>query len=546
MRTVDTFGRIVFRVPENAGELRMRTPSGLEEAVLTFVQQDYEFHHDHRGYESQTAIGKPHTAARYTPEEPGIYMLLGNDGSELERFEAVASERRGYIRVSQKDPRYFACSDGGGYVPIGCNLVGCTYDRLPAGHDHFMVSDERRTTGLIQWRRWFRGLHESGCNYARIWLSSTYTEARTELMGVHDLAALARFDQLVDLARESGIRLKLCFEHFRTFTDTGHFAYKRYIDPCTGRVLLDTELWFNDPIWNRRWLADILPYIARCQNDPVVFAWELWNEIDCGDASFPSVEAFTRRLLPQVRALSPKNMVVNSLGSFDEAHKQTAQDAFAAIPDMDFLQVHRYLDQGAPLEICRTDPVSFSVDAVRCCSTGDKPLILTETGAVNDRHVGPFRFYDCDHGGLIFTDVTFPAFFAGAAGSGHIWHWDRYVDSQNLWQHFTPLVRALADVDVETEAFEAFDQSTDDCWVLGLHGRHHSLCLLRNRKDRWDYVLRDEQEPEPAELVELDVDGRQAEMFWLTGDEGWVEQDGAAVRIGGFRRGGILRLTAKG
>ena len=60
-------------------------------------------------------------------------------------------------------------------------------------------------------------------------------------------------------------------------------------------------------------MEDIRPYIARYQNDPVVFAWELWNEIDCGDACFDSVERFTRRMLPRVKALSPKNLAVNSL-----------------------------------------------------------------------------------------------------------------------------------------------------------------------------------------------------------------------------------------
>lgn len=541
MRTVDVFGRITFRVPDAEAIFRVRAPSGAETAVLAFVQQDYEFSYDRHGYESQKAVGDPYPAARYTPDEPGCHVLLGPDGSELERFESIPSERRGFIGVSKRDPRYFAYSDGGGYVPIGLNLVGCTYDRMPAGDGHFTASDKLQTTGMIQWRRWFRGLRDSGANYARIWLSNRYTEARTELMGVHDLAALARFDQLVELARDSGVRLKLCFEHFRTFTDTGHFAYKRYVNPDTGRALLNTETWFSDPIWNERWLADIRPYIARCQNDPVVFAWELWNEIDCGDASFSVVEAFTRRLLPRVRALSPKNMVVNSLGSFDEERKQQVQDAFAAIPDMDFLQVHRYLDQGAPLEICHTDPVLFSIDAIKRCSTDNHPIILTETGAVNDRHVGPFRFYDCDHNGLIFTDVTYPAFFAGAAGSGHIWHWDRYVDSQNLWHHFTPLVSALAGVDVETEGFEPFDESTDDCWVLGLRGRKTILCLLRNRSDRWDLVLRDSKKPEPV-AVELKTYGHQAEIVWLAGDEGYFEQEGDVVRIGGFTRGGILRL----
>ncbi|MDD3867367.1 MAG: hypothetical protein PHX55_07110, partial [Eubacteriales bacterium] len=226
----------------------------------------------------QTPTGPVDRCARYTPDQEGPYLVSDEKGNVVDEFICTPSEHSGYVMVSGKDSRYFACSDGSSYVPIGLNLVGCGYDRQPAGHEHFRASEALRTTGMIQWQRWLSELHASGANYVRIWLSNRYTEARTEIMGVHDLAAFARLDRI-----------------------------------------------------------------------------------------------------------------------------------------MDFLQVHRYLDQGAPLAICHADPVAFSLDAVRRCSTGTKPLILTETGAVNDRHVGPFRFYPADHGGLIFDDVTYPPFFCGAA-----------------------------------------------------------------------------------------------------------------------------------
>lgn len=544
MKAVKRYGRIEFLAPEGAHELTVQTPSGMQERIPTFWKRDYDFVYDRHGYETQVPQGAAYRCARYTPEEVGEHAVYDGTGRQVAAFVCTPSEDPGYVQVSRRDPRYFAFSDGSSYVPIGLNLVGCSYDRQPAGNEHFRASLDVRTTGMIQWRRWLQEMHKAGANYARIWLSNRYTQARTEIMGVHDLAALERLDRILDLARQYDIRVKLCLEHFRTFTDEGHFAFKRVVDPDTGLQLRDVETWFREARWNERWLEDISPYLARYQNDPVVFAWELWNEIDCGDACFDTVEAFTRRMLPAVKRLSPKNLVVNSLGSMDEASKQKVQDAFAAIPEMDFLQVHRYLDQGAPLEICREDPVAFSLDAVQRCATGEKPLILTETGAVNDRHVGPFLFYNADHGGRIFDDVTYPAFFCGAAGSGHIWHWDCYVDAQNLWPHFRPLHDALAGLQVDAEGFEPFVLEEERVWLLGLKGKTTTLVLVRNRADRWDYVLRDDKDPTPVMNLTVPLHGK-AEAFWLPGDGGTCEQSAQGWILSGFRRGCILRIQNK-
>ena len=163
-------------------------------------------------------------------------------------------------------------------------------------------------------------------------------------------------------------------------------------------------------------------------------------------------------------------------------------------------QVHRYLDQGAPLEICREDPVAFSQDAVQRCSTGKKPLILTETGAVNDRHVGPFRFYSADHGGRIFDDVTYPAFFCGAAGSGHIWHWDCYVDAQNLWPHFRPLHDALEGVQVDAENFQPDSIPDERAWILEMcirdrpEGERFRADLGEKKREKEEFFGRVEKE----------------------------------------------------
>ena len=561
MIKTEVYGRIAFPLPVGAvraeilapngsagtSQAGISLPSGRVEAVPVFKRQPVKFSYDYHGYETAGPDGGPVLEARYTARAAGRHELRAYDsgGAEVARieFEAVDAGLPGYVVVSEEDPRYFALSCGGGYVPIGLNMVGCGYDRLPAGRDHFAASQQTATTGLIQWKRWFAELKAAGANYCRIWLSNRYTQARTELMGVHDLIALERYDAVMELARAAGVRVKLCLEHWRTFSDAPHFAYKRYVDPDTGLQLMDENEWFLSEKWNERWLSDIAPYIERYHDDPVVFAWELWNEIDCGKGSFEAVTAFTKRMLPRVKALSPHNLVVNSLGSFDEEWKQERQDMFRDMPEMDFQQVHRYLDQGAPMEICHGDPVAFSIEAVERSRRPDKPCILTETGAVNDRHVGPFRFYTNDHGGQIFHDVTYPALFAGAAGSGHIWHWGEYVEAKNLFRHFAPLAKAFEGVAAHKEGFEASVIPCDRAWILLLKGKTVALAYVRSKADRWDYVLRDAAAPAPITDFSVPVKCASAEAHWIMDEApGGVEVKDGKVAFPAFTHGCVLKM----
>ena len=549
MISTKVFGRIRLDVPESTDHAEVLLPGGGTENALIFKHNDADFTYDRHGYETVTLRGNARKQIAFTPVVAGKHVLRAYEGEKLlaeTEFDAEASGLHGFVEVSKKDPRYFVFSDGSPYVAIGLNVIGAGYDRLPAGGE-FELSEETATMGMMRFKRWFKEMKAVGANYARIWLSGNYTEARTGIMGVHDPVALARFDALIELAREYGIYLKLCFEHWRTFSKVGHFTYRYYIDPETGKQFKDENEWFNSPKWNARWLKDIEPYVARCQNDPVVFAWELWNEIDCGVGSFDSVYGFTQRMLREVKLRSPKNLVVNSLGSLDEDYKQERQDAFRDMPEMDFQQAHRYLDQGAPLEICRTDPIEFSIDAVNRVRREDKPVILTETGAVNDRHVGAFRFYGADHDGLIFHDVTYPAFFAGAAGCGHIWHTNLYVEPNNLWRHYRPLVNALSGVRPDEEGFAYGVVENDNAWILTMNGRCHTLALIRNKADRWDKVLLNMMDPAPVQSLLFKSKAEKAEAFWLMDEApGDLEVSEEGIRLPDFVHGCVLKIKNKG
>jgi hypothetical protein len=487
--------RVTFSAPD--GSITQRPTFGHQPARLAY---------DHHGYESILPEGDPVTMARFTPTQVGTYhyqAMRGQTVVEEGQFTCTPSDHAGYVQVSPRDGRYFRHSDGSSYCPIGPCMVGPPRYALSKGTEHFATGEDTGTLGCADYDRWFRLLARNGGNFVRIWLSNPYFNVETNVAGELDLAAFARVDRLVELARQYGIRLKLCFDHFRTF-ETGTFFYKDLRHPEDGRRPVDVDEWLQEPTWRELWLVKARAYIARYGGDPTVMAWELWNEMDCVRGRWELVREWTRDMLVALKRMAPRQLVVNSLGSYDHPRKAGVQDDFR-MAEMDFQQVHRYLDQGAPWEICTVDPVAFSVQAVQATRRPDRPILLAETGAVNDRHTGPFRFYRLDNRGIIFHDTTYPAFFAGAAGTGQIWHWDHYVDQKNLWRYYRPFSDLVAGIALDGEGFQTVDLSTDRVWFLGLLGTRHLLVWLRDRADSWHAVLRDGREPGEVAACTFDL-----------------------------------------
>lgn len=502
--SVSQFGRWSRTFPRVSGveQVRFLTPSGKTELRPTFDHLPAIFQYDLHGYEEMLPSGEIVKMARYTPQEAGTYHYQAESADQIIEegsFACLSSDNPGYVTVSKKDPRYFAFSRGDSFCPIGLNLCMPAVYALPQGMDHFAVGNRQASLGLHEYRRWFRLLAENGGNFTRIWLSSAYLQVEGEQAGQVDPLIFNRMDGIVELAREYGIRLKLCFDHFRAFNSSNPVTQAAFlrtlVDPQNGQKPRDMDDWMTDPRWQELWFKKVKAYLARYGGDPVVMAWELWNEMDCIQTDhWELVREWTRTMLVRIREMEPTQLVVNSLGSFDEERKQIVQDDMK-MDETDFQQVHRYLDQGAPLEICTVDPIAFSIDAVQRCRRPNRPVLLAETGAVNDRHTGPFRFMRMDNRGIIFHDTTFPAFFAGGAGTGQDWFWDSYADQKNVWQQFKPFADLIQGVTLDDEAFQGVDLSNDLAWCLALQGKHTWLIWVRNRADSWHAVLRDEIQP---------------------------------------------------
>ena len=408
---------------------------------------------------------------------------------------AWSAEPAAFVRVSPRDSRYFELSDGRPYVPVGFNLVP------PPKPEDF-----ERVVGAMA---------DHGVNYCRIWLDQTPWNVEHAKSGQYDPEKAVHLDRFLKLCRARGIRVKMCVEWFRSIVakpaqPPARGAFPKPIHhEANGGFYKDMRDYLTSERGRAQFKGKLRWYADRCGDDSTIFAWELWNEMNAvqGDP-YP----WTLEMLPELHRLFPKNLAVQSLGSFDRARGRDGYRRLCEIPTNDVLQVHRYLDQGAELAVCR-GPVDVlaadSVDELRAFGVR-KPIILTETGAVKPKHTGASELYALDRAGSLLHDMLFAPFFSGAAGTGHVWFWREAIEKPEHWRHFQRFCRAIEGLDPPAESFEPlrWEQSGLRCYAL--RGKRTSLVWCRDAASDWKTELIDGAAPKKLAGVELDLAVLQA------------------------------------
>ncbi len=479
----------------DAERLAVKKPDGCIYEQRFYINQSVQFIYDLRGYEKITETGKNRSIAKYCPDMEGKYEFYVYSKDNLIKsgeFYCQHSNNHGYIKVSSKDNRYFEYSDGTPYIPIGINMVyPMSYSKSDG--TEFGCSSAVDTLGIKSYEKWMKDFSLSGGNYLRIWLGHSYFNPETELYGKLNYSQFAKIDKIVELAKKYGIKLKFTFEQFRHIGEKNDLFTKRIIS-ADGKVCNSADEWLTNSYWQNLWKNKIKEYLIRYGNEPTVAVWELWNEMLCFESTVEKVSRWTSEMVGFIKENSPNQLVTTSFGSLNPNYSKEWYEAHF-IKELDFLQVHRYLDQGVKDEIVGLEPYMNTVQAVKGISGTGRPAILAETGAVNDNHSGPFRYYLSDDKGILFADTVFPAFFAGAAGCGQIWHWDdRYISAKSLYHMFSPFAQLVKGINPLEEEFESVDISTDEIYCLILKGKNNSLGYIRNRYNSWYNLLRDMQE----------------------------------------------------
>ncbi|MBR1921205.1 MAG: hypothetical protein IJ829_04265 [Kiritimatiellae bacterium] len=430
--------------------------------------------------------------------------------------------------VSKVDSRYFADADGKTFVPVGCNI--CFPRMYDASAPGSRAECEQRFFG------WLRSFAANGGNYARLWLGHSFFEVMPRRAGEYDPAAEATLKKTIALCEELGVKVKLTLESFRSVLPVdkvGAGQYAAFFNrPLYATCAKDMHDFLHSEECAQIYLgkARRLKELGLCDSQAVV-CWELWNEINSIGPWRGDVGPWSDRMIAELHALFPRQMTVQNLGSFSTPSAHDYYDYLGRVKGNDFMQVHRYLDPGAPLDVCRGPMDVLCADAVRelLDRRPDRPAILAEVGAVKANHTGPSELYARDRHGMLLHDEIFAPFFAGSAGSGQPWHWDhQYIDGNGLWWHFGRFAEAVRGVDPAAEHFRPFRTETRRLRILGLRGERVTLLWCRDKANTWESELVRGETPDAVSGEKIPFEGSL--RCYLPWENRWVVAE----------RGGIL------
>jgi hypothetical protein len=438
-----------------------------------------------------------------------------------------------FVRVSPRDPQYFELSDGRSCIPIGLNMIA------PPGNE-----------GLPGLEAWMEQLQANGGNYICVWLSNPFFDVEQVRCGEYDEAKAKRIEAMLAIAARHGIRVKMCLEHFRHLGDGRQaWAAKPLYLVANGGTATNISDFFNGTASREQFKKKLAWLAQRFGDNPTVFGWELWNEINAVQGG--DYLGWIEIMLPELHRLFPRNLAMQSLGSYDGEYARGPYRRLATMPGNDVAQVHRYLDLGAKFEICHGPMDLLAADAVRdlLSQHPGRPVLLAESGAVEPSHSGPFKLYNQDTNGVLLHDVLFAPFFAGAAGPGHIWHWDYYVARQNLWWHFGRFAEVVKDLDPPAEHFQPDLLPHSRLRVYVLKGQHTVLLWCRDAQNTWRSELAEGKAPDSVDEAFLDLGplklGKASARLYDPWENRWTRAglEGDRLRLPVFKRSLVVRLT---
>lgn len=459
----------------------------------------------------------------------GLIIPVGFSSHKTSASKLVSDDS--FVRISSKNPFYFELSNGETYIPIGANLCWAR--------------------DMNEMESYFRKLSENGGNYARVWLNHPQHEIELEY-GKLNPVNLSNIERIVDFAKTYKIKVKFCIESFRKISTTRDFFSKPQYHTENGGPFSDMNEYIQSENGRKAYLSRLEVFRNKFGDHPAIFGWELWNEMNAIDSE--GVLEWNENMLPRVHAMFPSNLVLQSLGSFDNEGARTIYRKINQLPSNDVAQIHRYLDLGASLDICKAPMDMLAADAIDELRSYQvqKPMLLAEVGGVKPKHTGPIELYEKDMEGTLLHDLLFAPFFRGAAGPGHAWHWDRYIDKNNLWFHFRRFSECLKGIDPIRESFIPLKLWGKRVRSYLLAGNSTVLAWCRDGENNWQTELAEGIPPQEVKNYTLNLSSlikdqhiALAEVYdpWL---DKWLElPKKSIVNIPAFRRSVVLRIHKK-
>ena len=426
------------------------TPSGQNLEHIGFWYQDYDRTDRFSGDELKP-MGRPEWRIRITPREEGTYkyalsIKLGNEPPLIlpaREFCCIPSENKGFIRVSQKDPRFFEFENGEFFYPIGHNLhspvdIRCWKEIFkqepPAGRGLNMYSD------------FFAKMEQNGENTAEVWMASwwlgiEWTQKWSDYYGAgrYSLQHAWKLDAVAEMARQHGISLHLVLDNHGKFSsycdwEWNNNPYNSILS--AGGVANAQEMFTNATTKN--WQKNKLRYIAaRWGASPQIMGWELVSEYDLvGDRGAtewearskfhksPTLKAWAREMINHIRKCDVYGHPVTIHYATDF---QWIDVQLAITPFFDYVVTDAYRHIAKRYTRCAADMQAWATQNL-AANNATKPFWITEYGGDNMAAPQPALEADVQCG-------MWATWMTDGAGVPLFWWYD-FIDRKNLYGYY--------------------------------------------------------------------------------------------------------------
>ena len=255
---------------------------------------------------------------------------------------AEVADGDAFVRVSSRDARYFELSNGSPYIPIGFNLVSAPNRDEIESVVKMMAAMESTiaVSGPISRRGVWR------CVAAENMVPKGWPIYSDFLRSAGSMVSASKY----------------VWSTFVTSNPSGQNGRTNrcIIEQMAGHLRV-CRSFSESPAGIAQFKGKIAWYAEQVGDEPAVFAWELWNEMNAVRGQW---QPWTEVMLPELRRQFPNNLVIQSLGSFDRDSSREPYQQLCRMPGNDIAQVHRYLDLGAQLPICHGPVDLLAADAV--------------------------------------------------------------------------------------------------------------------------------------------------------------------------------------
>lgn len=361
--------------------------------------------------------------------------------SDWANFEVTPSDSKGFIRIDERNRRYFAFDNGDPYFPIGQNMGWAVENPI------------------ANYQLWLNEMQTVGANFIRVWMASWGfgIEWLDTGLGNYDNRQDRAFqlDKVIELAEARDIYIMLALLNHGAFSETVNAEWDNNPYNSANGGMLDNPVEFGtNPDARRLWLQRLRYIVARWGYSTSIMSWEWWNEVNWTPLADETIlSAWMAEGNAYLAEYDPYDHLITHSGS--QVNHTTVW------ADLDFTQQHLYEMRNLPREFASEIPQWLT-------QYPDKPFLMGEFGSPAE----------IDADGLLIHLGLWSAPMNGASGTGMTWWWDTYIHPQNLYYHFGGIASFFADEDMGSHIWATTSASLSDdgdAKVYGLQTNDRAL-----------------------------------------------------------------------